>query len=75
MTEEAKSALDKEQPLDSMKEALVNTEEAKEAPSSPRPGSTPSKSNPLLAQFRVFAKFGDTKADGKAISLSQSDKW
>lgn len=25
--------------------------------------------------FRAFSKFGDTKSDGKMITLSQSDKW
>ena len=29
----------------------------------------------LRTQFAVFAKFGDTAADGKTIKLSQSDKW
>ena len=29
----------------------------------------------LRTQFSVFAKFGDTAADGKTIKLSQSDKW
>lgn len=25
--------------------------------------------------FKAFSKFGDTKSDGKLITLSQSDKW
>lgn len=25
--------------------------------------------------FRLFSKFGDTKSDGKSLTLSQSDKW
>lgn len=29
----------------------------------------------LQSQFKAFAKFGDIKADGKLITLSQSDKW
>lgn len=29
----------------------------------------------LEQQFVNFAKFGDTKADGKTITLTQSDKW
>uniref|UniRef100_A0A1B0A6E6 Tubulin polymerization-promoting protein homolog n=1 Tax=Glossina pallidipes TaxID=7398 RepID=A0A1B0A6E6_GLOPL len=29
----------------------------------------------FLDQFRAFSKFGDTKSDGKHITLSQSDKW
>ena len=29
----------------------------------------------LRTQFSMFAKFGDTAADGKSIKLSQSDKW
>ncbi|XP_030385673.1 TPPP family protein CG45057 isoform X2 [Scaptodrosophila lebanonensis] len=26
-------------------------------------------------QFKAFSKFGDTKSDGRLITLSQSDKW
>ena len=29
----------------------------------------------LREQFRSFSKFGDTKSDGKLLTLSQSDKW
>lgn len=29
----------------------------------------------LESQFKAFAKFGDTKADGNTITLSQCDKW
>lgn len=29
----------------------------------------------MKEQFTAFAKFGDTKSDGKQITLSQSDKW
>ena len=29
----------------------------------------------LASQFRAFSKFGDSKSDGKMITLSQSDKW
>ncbi|XP_043215286.1 tubulin polymerization-promoting protein homolog [Amphibalanus amphitrite] len=29
----------------------------------------------LRQQFGAFAKYGDTKSDGSAITLSQSDKW
>ncbi|ROT72448.1 TPPP family protein [Penaeus vannamei] len=35
---------------------------------SPKPSS-------LREQFRNFSKFGDTKSDGKMLTLSQSDKW
>lgn len=27
------------------------------------------------AQFKAFSKFGDTKSDGRYITLTQSDKW
>ncbi|KAK0168004.1 hypothetical protein PV327_001847 [Microctonus hyperodae] len=51
--------------------------------------STMEKSNPKLgtstaaasgggsfsSSFKAFSKFGDTKSDGKFITLSQSDKW
>ncbi|XP_011500524.1 PREDICTED: TPPP family protein CG45057 [Ceratosolen solmsi marchali] len=29
----------------------------------------------FIASFKAFSKFGDTKSDGKLITLSQSDKW
>ncbi|GJQ77756.1 putative tubulin binding protein [Trypoxylus dichotomus] len=32
-------------------------------------------SAPLDQQFVNFSKFGDTKADGKTITLTQADKW
>lgn len=37
-------------------------------------GSAPS-SPEFKEQFKAFSKFGDTKSDGKQITLSQSDKW
>ena len=33
------------------------------------------KTPSLREQFRAFSKFGDTKSDGKHLTLSQSDKW
>lgn len=38
-------------------------------------GSTNGGSSELREQFKAFSKFGDTKSDGKQITLSQSDKW
>lgn len=29
----------------------------------------------IKEQFKAFSKFGDSKSDGKLITLSQSDKW
>ena len=29
----------------------------------------------FLSSFKAFSKFGDSKSDGKLITLSQSDKW
>lgn len=43
--------------------------------SASRPTSAVKGPSPFQEQFRAFAKFGDSKADGKQISLSQSDKW
>ena len=71
--------LNGEQPLQSLKDELPNANAslpgsaAPSVPASPRPGS--GAKSPLGELFRAFAKFGDSKADGKAISLSQSDKW
>lgn len=40
------------------------------APASPAPSTGDFKES-----FKAFAKFGDTKSDGKQLTLSQSDKW
>lgn len=34
-----------------------------------------SQNGNFQANFKAFSKFGDTKSDGKSITLSQSDKW
>lgn len=39
------------------------------------PSPTPSTGCLFKDSFRAFSKFGDTKSDGKLITLSQSDKW
>jgi hypothetical protein len=40
------------------------------------PATPPGKSAPSFkAQFKAFSKFGDTKSDGRHLTLSQSDKW
>lgn len=38
-------------------------------------GANGSAGGDFQEQFKAFAKFGDTKSDGKQITLSQSDKW
>lgn len=75
-TKSSSDGLNGEQPLQSLKDELPDVAVAPtdSVPASPRPGSG-AKKNPLTELFRSFAKFGDSKADGKAISLSQSDKW
>lgn len=62
-------------------------EPASPAPSGSEPaakkeanGTTPKPAAPVSAaafreQFKAFSKFGDTKSDGKHLTLSQSDKW
>lgn len=42
---------------------------------SPAPPKGDGSSSSLKDQFKAFSKFGDTKSDGKQITLSQSDKW
>lgn len=48
-------------------------------PASPTPSTpkTPTSASPMsyTDAFKAFSKFGDTKSDGKHITLSQSDKW
>jgi hypothetical protein len=75
-TKSSSDGLNGEQPLQALKDELPDVAVAltHSVPASPRPGSG-AKKNPLTELFRSFAKFGDSKADGKAISLSQSDKW
>ncbi|XP_052892475.1 tubulin polymerization-promoting protein homolog [Anopheles moucheti] len=35
----------------------------------------PASTAAFKEQFKAFSKFGDTKSDGKHLTLSQSDKW
>lgn len=67
------------------KESTKTAEAA--APKTPEPGSASegtngtAKPSPAASsaafkeQFKAFSKFGDTKSDGKHLTLSQSDKW
>lgn len=45
-----------------------STSSTPSSPGSTEPGS-------FLTSFKAFSKFGDSKSDGKLITLSQSDKW
>lgn len=49
----------------------IDDNSASSTPSSP--GST--QQGNFLTSFKAFSKFGDSKSDGKLITLSQSDKW
>lgn len=46
-------------------------------PAATTPGDAPKSAGggKFKENFRAFSKFGDTKSDGKMITLSQSDKW
>ncbi|XP_050094327.1 tubulin polymerization-promoting protein homolog [Anopheles aquasalis] len=67
------------------KESTKTAEAA--APKTPEPGSASAGTNgtakpspaassaAFKEQFKAFSKFGDTKSDGKHLTLSQSDKW
>lgn len=69
-------ALDGEKAMQPMKEALqAAVANSGTPPASPTRSRPTSARSPLTDQFRTYAKFGDSKADGKVISLSQSDKW
>lgn len=56
---------------------------AAQSPKTPPPdaasgetGATPGTPTAAFrAQFRAFSRFGDPKSDGRALTLSQSDKW
>jgi len=60
----------------------IENGEGDKAPASPTPNNTPAtpttpNANPMSFKeaFKAFSKFGDTKSDGKHVTLSQSDKW
>lgn len=58
----------------------IENGEADKAPSTPTPNNAPAtpttpSSSSLKEAFKAFSKFGDTKSDGKHLTLSQSDKW
>lgn len=56
--------------------AKLSLEDTNGASKSPNgSGSESGGSNDLKEAFKAFSKFGDTKSDGKHITLSQSDKW
>jgi hypothetical protein len=54
------------------KEPASNGSPKAAEPASPAPAEGAAS---LKDQFKAFSKFGDVKSDGKAITLSQSDKW
>lgn len=45
-----------------------DSKDTKTPPNTPAPGT-------LAENFKAFAKFGDIKSSGDAITLSNSDKW
>jgi hypothetical protein len=54
----------------------VKEEEQRPGSTSPAPpGGGGAGTGSFIASFKAFSKFGDTKSDGKHITLSQSDKW
>lgn len=55
--------------------AKAEAEPRPQSPATPSTPGTPGGTPSFKAQFRAFSKFGDTKSDGKHITLSQSDKW
>ncbi|KAL7287064.1 hypothetical protein TKK_0018688 [Trichogramma kaykai] len=63
---------------------VSEAEQKRSNSASPAPGNNDNSSNnsngngaggSFIASFKAFSKFGDTKSDGKHITLSQSDKW
>uniref|UniRef100_A0A1B6C8Q2 Tubulin polymerization-promoting protein homolog n=1 Tax=Clastoptera arizonana TaxID=38151 RepID=A0A1B6C8Q2_9HEMI len=62
----------------SLNENLNNTTQTPTKSESPLEGSSTPPTGKLPTfkdNFKAFSKFGDTKSDGKTITLSQSDKW
>lgn len=48
---------------------------AQSAPTGPKPIDKPTSALTFEELFKVYAKFGDCKSIGDAITLSNSDKW
>ncbi|XP_026285275.1 tubulin polymerization-promoting protein homolog isoform X1 [Frankliniella occidentalis] len=66
----------KEAPKDAPKGAApASNGTATPPPASAAPAASSPPSAAFKEQFKAFSKFGDTKSDGKHITLSQSDKW
>lgn len=58
--------------------AISDTNGAASAPATPEPSAAATEAVPVgdfKESFKAFSKFGDSKSDGKHITLSQSDKW
>lgn len=55
--------------------AKLAIDEANKSGGADSNGSTPREGGDFKESFKAFSKFGDTKSDGKHITLSQSDKW
>lgn len=57
--------------------AKLAIDEANKSGAADSNGSSPrdSSGGDFKESFKAFSKFGDTKSDGKQITLSQSDKW
>lgn len=56
-------------------EEAAGSEEATKNEENGTPKSAPASNAAFKEQFKAFSKFGDTKSDGKHLTLSQSDKW
>ncbi|KAG5871675.1 hypothetical protein JTB14_007358 [Gonioctena quinquepunctata] len=64
------TAMSAEEQIDSQTTAVENLKIENGDSPSPSPTKATFEDN-----FKVFAKFGDPKSDGKQITLSNSDKW
>lgn len=53
----------------------LKVEDGKDAAAPPASPNSSGSASPFVTTFKAFSKFGDTKSDGKQITLSQSDKW
>lgn len=61
---------------DAAKDAAKNgAKDEANGTATPPPSASSPPSAAFKEQFKAFSKFGDTKSDGKQITLSQSDKW
>ncbi|XP_055627288.1 tubulin polymerization-promoting protein homolog isoform X2 [Toxorhynchites rutilus septentrionalis] len=75
VNDECKNLSNETKPEDTPKNQEPKTSESSDAEQNGTPKVATVPTAAFKEQFKAFSKFGDTKSDGKHMTLSQSDKW